>query len=118
MRLPLRRTLNPNHNQVCQTAHLWVIQSREDGQSKRCQILKEDAGRNRASQLYLLLDGKCFMSRKLAKPVASAFRKQRQGAGEHQASLGSTVRSVSRTKRGKSQEKWSSERRADFPRAY
>lgn len=58
------------------------------------------------------------MSRKLAKPVASAFRKQRQGAGEHQASLGSTVRSVSRTKRGKSQEKWSSERRADFPRAY
>lgn len=48
-----------------------------------------------------VFDKKCFMSRKLAKPVVSAFRKQRQGDGEHQASLGSTVRSVSRTKKEK-----------------
>ena len=48
-----------------------------------------------------VFDGNCFMSKKLAKPVVSAFGRQKQGDGECQASLGSIVRSVSRTKREK-----------------
>lgn len=26
MRISLRRTLNPNHSQICQTTHLWAEQ--------------------------------------------------------------------------------------------